>query len=116
MQPSCPGLSRLASEASAEGVSHVVLLGMGGSSLAPLALASAFGPRSGFPKLTVLDSTVPSWVSRVSTASDPANTLYVVSSKSGQTVETDALYRHFRHLVEARVGSGEGRTPVPCVH
>ena len=100
----CPGLASLASEVASEGVSDVVLLGMGGSSLAPLALASAFGPQSGFPKLTVLDTTVPSWVSRVSTASDPANTLYVVSSKSGDTTETGALYRHFRHVVEARVG------------
>ena len=104
MPPICPSLSRLASEVAAEGVSRVVLLGMGGSSLAPLALASAFGPQPGFPKLTVLDSTVPSWVRRVSRSSDPASTLYVVSSKSGDTTETDALYRHFRHTVETRVG------------
>ncbi len=104
MPPNCPGLSRLASDAAAEGVSRVVLLGMGGSSLAPLALASAFGPQPGFPGLTVLDSTVPSWVGRVSASSDPSGTLYVVSSKSGTTTETDALYRFFRKAVEARVG------------
>ena len=104
MPPNCQALSHLASEVAAEGVSRVVLLGMGGSSLAPLALASAFGPQPGFPELTVLDSTVPTWVRRVSDSSDPASTLYVVSSKSGETTETDALYRHFLHAVEARVG------------
>ena len=97
-------LSRLPSEAAAEGVTRVVLIGMGGSSLASLALASAFGPQPGFPELTVLDSTVPAWVRRVSSSLDPANTIYVVSSKSGDTTETDALYRHFRHDVKTRVG------------
>ena len=104
MPPSCPGLSQLASQVAAEGVTRIVLLGMGGSSLAPLALASALGPQPGFPELTVLDSTVPSWVRRVSRSSDPTSTLYVVSSKSGDTTETDALYRHFRDAVETRVG------------
>ena len=101
-------LSRLPSEVAAEGVTRVVLIGMGGSSLASLALASVFGPQPGFPELTVLDSTVPAWVRRVSSSLDPASTIYVVSSKSGDTTETDALYRHFR----ARRGKPEsaGRT------
>ncbi len=104
MLPNCAGLSRIASEVAAEGVGRVVLLGMGGSSLAPLALSAAFGPQPGFPELVVLDSTAPDWVGRVSRSSDPGRTLFVVSSKSGETTETDALYRYFRRSVESHVG------------
>jgi transaldolase / glucose-6-phosphate isomerase len=77
----------------------VVLLGMGGSSLAPEVFWRVFGHRDGWPRLSVLDSTHPRAVSAVAAAIDPARTLFVVSSKSGTTMETASLQRWFWKLV-----------------
>ena len=76
------------------GFKHAVLLGMGGSSLAPDVFARMFGASDGFPTLHVLDTTNPDTIARV--ASDTGgDTLYIVSTKSGTTVETMSLYRYF---------------------
>lgn len=83
-----------------EGYRDVVLLGMGGSCLGPEVLRHAFGPMDGYPCLTMLDSTVPAQVRAVVSAIDPAQTLFIVSSKSGGTIETLSFYRYFRALVE----------------
>ena len=83
---------------------HVVLLGMGGSSLGPEALRRSLGPSGGYPKLIVLDSTVPACVQRAAESIDPARTLFIVSSKSGGTIETLSLYSYFRDLAAKRVG------------
>ena len=77
----------------------VVLLGMGGSSLAPEVFQRVFGAAQGYPRLTVLDSTHPRAVAAVAEAIDPARTLFVVSSKSGTTVETLSLLRWFWKLM-----------------
>ncbi len=74
---------------------HVLLLGMGGSSLAPEVLAATFGAAAGFPRLTVLDSTDPARIRQVEAAIALDKTLFVVASKSGGTVETLALHRYF---------------------
>jgi transaldolase / glucose-6-phosphate isomerase len=74
---------------------HAVLLGMGGSSLAPEVFAKSFGPQPGYPKLLVLDSTNPAQISLFSDQIDPQKTLFIVSSKSGNTIETLSLYRYF---------------------
>lgn len=74
---------------------HVVLLGMGGSSLAPDVLYRVFGQQAGFPELIVLDSTDPTRIKQVQTEIDLSKTLFIVASKSGSTVETLSLYRHF---------------------
>ena len=73
---------------------HVVLCGMGGSSLAPEVLWRTFGQRAGYPTLTVLDSTDPRAVTAAGRG-DLARMLFLISSKSGTTQETDSLYRHF---------------------
>lgn len=78
------------------GVRDVVLLGMGGSSLAPEVYAETFGPAPGRPRLIVADSTHPAQVSGLRAALDPRSTSFIVSSKSGTTAETMALYRYFR--------------------
>ena len=100
----------------AEGYRDVVLLGMGGSSLGPEVLRRSFqGGHSisgGHPRLTLLDSTVPGRVAAVTAAIDPARTLFIVSSKSGGTIETLSFYRHFREKVEAALtaaGESDGR-------
>jgi transaldolase / glucose-6-phosphate isomerase len=67
-------------------IQHVVLLGMGGSSLGPEVLRASFGLQKGTPRLWVLDSTVPGWVRLVSQSIVPARTLFLVASKSGGTI------------------------------
>ena len=97
-------LARFSDEVRQEGYAHVVLLGMGGSSLGPEMLRQAFGSAPGRPELIVLDSTVPAWVGDVSGRIDPARTLFLVSSKSGTTIEPNVMYSHFRSLVGDAVG------------
>ncbi|NIM52083.1 MAG: bifunctional transaldolase/phosoglucose isomerase [Gemmatimonadales bacterium] len=88
-------VQRFAAGVREEGLPHVVLLGMGGSSLAPEVFASTFGSAPGWPDLIVLDSTHPAAVHAVERRIDPSETLFVVSSKSGTTLETLSLFRTF---------------------
>ena len=88
-------LEAIASEAMAAGTDHVVLLGMGGSSLAPEVFASVLGVADGYPGLTVLDSTHPDQVAAVESTIDPRRTIFIVSSKSGGTLETISGFRFF---------------------
>jgi glucose-6-phosphate isomerase len=81
-----------------EGFRTVVLLGMGGSSLAPEVWATTLGAMEGYPSLEVADSTHPDAVRALTAALDLERTMWLVSSKSGGTVETMSLYRHFRSL------------------
>jgi len=74
---------------------RVVLCGMGGSSLAPEVLWRTFGRQTGYPALAVLDSTDPRAVTAALPGGDLERTLFLVSSKSGTTQETDCLYRYF---------------------
>ena len=99
-----PLMEAFANEVREAGFRHVVLLGMGGSSLGPEVLRQAFGSAPGYPELIVLDSTVPAWVQSVEEAIDPAHTLFLVSSKSGSTTEPNMFYAYFRDLVEKAVG------------
>jgi transaldolase/glucose-6-phosphate isomerase len=78
-----------------EGIRDVVLLGMGGSSLAPEVFHRTFGNADGSPRLTVLDSTHPAAVRGVEAQIDLRCTLFLVSSKSGTTTEPLSFFRHF---------------------
>ena len=98
-------LRAFACEVAAEGTRHVVLMGMGGSSLGAEVLGRTFGPVDGYPELLVLDSTAPAAVQAVSDRIDPSRTLFLVSSKSGTSIEPNAHYRYFRHLVDELLGS-----------
>ncbi|HEX2654263.1 MAG TPA: bifunctional transaldolase/phosoglucose isomerase, partial [Xanthobacteraceae bacterium] len=93
-------LARFAEEVRAEQFTDAVLLGMGGSSLGPEVLAATFGSASGYPLLYVLDSTDPEQISSVEAKLDLARTLFIVSSKSGSTLEPNVLLDYFW----ARVG------------
>ena len=88
------GIEEFASEIRSE-ADRVVLLGMGGSSLAPEVYQATFGNAAGYPELMVLDSTHPAAVTAVSESIDPGRTLFVVASKSGGTIETLSLFRYF---------------------
>jgi transaldolase / glucose-6-phosphate isomerase len=74
---------------------RVVLCGMGGSSLAPEVLWRTFGAASGYPSLHVLDSTDPAAVRQAEGDGDLARTLFIISSKSGTTQESDSFFRYF---------------------
>jgi len=90
------------------GFTRVLLLGMGGSSLAPEVFRTTFGVAPGHLDLTILDSTAPRAVRERLLAADPATTLYLVSTKSGGTVETlSAFLTAYRHVVAA-LGTGAG--------
>src|SRR6266513_4913218 len=91
-------LVRFADGARRDGLTHTVVCGMGGSSLAPQVLAASFGR----PGLSVLDSTDPAAVLAVAHAPDFARTLFVISSKSGSTVETLSFYRYLATRAEPR--------------
>ena len=96
-------LEALASEAKKEGIEHVVLLGMGGSSLGSQVFADTFGQKNGWPRLHVLDSTDPEQILAVEHAIAPAKTLFLVSSKSGTTLEPNILRDHFMQVVREAV-------------
>ena len=74
---------------------HVVLCGMGGSSLCPEVLRTTFGKQSGAPELIVLDSTDPSTIATVAAQLTPGKALFLIASKSGGTTETLSHYRYF---------------------
>ncbi|MGH7230176.1 MAG: glucose-6-phosphate isomerase [Nitrospiraceae bacterium] len=90
------------------GVRHVVLLGMGGSSLGPEVLRRTFPAAPGFPKLIVLDSTVPGAVREVSKTIQPSRTLFILASKSGGTIEVMSLFAHFWEEVAKAKGNTGG--------
>lgn len=71
-----------------DGIDHVLVMGMGGSSLFPEVLARSLEPAPGRPVLRVLDTTDPAAIARVALECDPARTLHLASSKSGSTIET----------------------------
>lgn len=108
MRPHLDELAAFAAEIRREGFTDVVLLGMGGSSLAPEVFQTIFGNAPGYPKLTVLDSTAPGSVRRVEAGLDLAKTLFLVSSKSGGTIETLSFYKYFYEAV-SQVSSEPGR-------
>ena len=77
------------------GCTHGLLLGMGGSSLAPEVLRNIFGFAPGHPELAVLDSTDPAAVLGQARRLDPSRTLFIAATKSGGTVETISLLKYF---------------------
>ena len=101
-------LTAFANEVRDAGFKDVVLLGMGGSSLGPEVLRQTLGSATGFPKLTILDSTVPEAVRAVADSIDLSTTLFIVSSKSGGTIEPNVLYKFFRAVVDESLGDDAG--------
>ncbi|MFZ0961092.1 MAG: bifunctional transaldolase/phosoglucose isomerase [Terriglobia bacterium] len=95
-------------DAKSAGFTDQVLLGMGGSSLCPDVCRATFGKAPGFLQLHVLDSTVPASVAAVEASIDLANTLFVVSSKSGGTTETLSFFQYFYERVRSIKGERAG--------
>ena len=95
MEKQVADLRVLADQVKADGIRQVVLLGMGGSSLAPEVFQQTFGNQAGYPALIVLDSTHPAAVKSVEAQIDLTHTLFLVSSKSGTTTETNSFFYYF---------------------
>lgn len=98
MEQSLERLRAVGDTAVSDGFEDVVLLGMGGSSLAPEVLRAVVGVRSDRPRLHMLDSTDPAAVGAISI--DPRRTLFLLASKSGTTIEPNSLAAHFRQTLE----------------
>lgn len=108
MQEVAGRLAALAREAAAEGIREAVVLGMGGSSLAPEVFSLTFGAGAGFPAVSVLDSTHPDAVRALAGRLDLRTSLFLVSSKSGTTTETLSFFRYFWEAL-APAGDARGR-------
>jgi transaldolase / glucose-6-phosphate isomerase len=97
-------LESIASEAQQAGFTHALLLGMGGSSLCPEVMAATFGKTGSHPELHVLDSTDPAQVKAAENRIDVGRTLFIVSSKSGSTLEPNILKDYFFDRARSTVG------------
>ena len=102
-------LQAFAAEIRKAGFTRAVLCGMGGSSLAPEVLRRTFGVAKGACDVAVLDSTDPAAVATLERWSDPAKTLYIVSSKSGGTTEPNVFFQYFYKRVGAKLGDAAGQ-------
>ncbi|GAB4307373.1 MAG: bifunctional transaldolase/phosoglucose isomerase [Phototrophicales bacterium] len=91
-------LKKLQEDVKNTDISQVVLLGMGGSSLAPEVLMLTFGNAEGFPPLFMLDSTHPAQIKHIQDQINIEKALFIVASKSGSTIETNAFYQYFYEL------------------
>ena len=98
-------LEDVAADVKAAGFKHALLLGMGGSSLCPEVLRMTFGKIDGYPELHVLDSTDPAQVKAAEAKIDIANTIFIVSSKSGSTLEPNIFKQYFFERVKQVVGA-----------
>ncbi|MFI5201903.1 MAG: glucose-6-phosphate isomerase [Candidatus Kapaibacterium sp.] len=93
-------ITKFSEEVRKDGIKHVVILGMGGSSLCVETLRDTFGAKEGCPALLVLDSTHPDQVLDIERACDLKNTLFIVASKSGTTLEPQCYFDYFWDKLE----------------
>lgn len=98
-----------AAEVKKQKYQFAVLLGMGGSSLAPEVFQTIFGNKAGHPRLVILDSTDPRRVADVDRLIKGKKTLFIVSSKSGSTIELTSLFKHFFAEALKKEGDQAGR-------
>ncbi|PYY15197.1 MAG: transaldolase [Acidobacteria bacterium] len=100
-------LTAVAEEVQNAGFSHVALLGMGGSSLAPEVLSMTFGRAKGFPEFHMLDSTDPAQIKAFESKLNLKTTLFIVSSKSGSTLEPNIFKQYFFERMKQTVGEAK---------
>ena len=101
MRERIPEIMTLVQEIKKEKIKYLVLLGMGGSSLAPEVFQSICGSEEGHPDLIVVDSTDPRKIREIEERIANQPTWYIVASKSGTTIESASLYRYFYHKLQA---------------
>lgn len=105
MSPKVKQLEAFAQEIIRDGYNRAVILGMGGSSLAPELFGQIFGGQAGYLKLEVLDSTSPAAVLNAAARLDLGRTLFIVSTKSGDTIETLSLFKFFYNRALETMGA-----------
>jgi transaldolase / glucose-6-phosphate isomerase len=108
MQPHIAELVTFAEEIRKAEFEYAVVLGMGGSSLCPEVLGRTFGKKDGYPQLYVLDSTVPTAIRHLEQKINIGKTLFIVSSKSGDTTEPQMFQRYFHDRVKRIKGETAG--------
>lgn len=107
MKDNLPRLKALTESVCADGYTHALLLGMGGSSLAPEVFRKTFGVKAGYLDLRVLDSTDPAAILAYVEQLDFSKTLFIVATKSGGTVETLSFFKFFYNRTLKALGSAE---------
>lgn len=107
MEGNLPELSQFVAGLQDDGYNQAVLLGMGGSSLAPEVFSKTFGTKEDFLHLTVLDSTDPGAVLTVDRQADWQKTLFIVATKSGGTAETLSFFKHFYNRAAEELGQNK---------
>ena len=100
-------INAVTSDVLSRGYTHALLMGMGGSSLAPEVLCKTFGVKDGYVDLEVLDSTDPGAVATTAERLDPEHTLYIVSTKSGTTTETLSFFKYFYNIAADTLGNDQ---------
>lgn len=101
-------VEQLVKEVRAAKYKYVVVLGMGGSSLCPEVSTQTFGSKPGYPELFVLDNTDPAAVKEIESKIDLKKSLFIVSSKSGTTLETSSFHHYFYEQTKKAVGDSAG--------
>ncbi|MBN2105121.1 glucose-6-phosphate isomerase [bacterium] len=109
MIPEISKINRFVEDVKADGFTQVLLLGMGGSSLAPELFTKTFGPHTDGLDLRVLDSTDPAMVLSCRDWIQPEKTLFIVSTKSGSTVETYSFFKYFYTWMQSLMNDDVGR-------
>ncbi|HEY4776950.1 MAG TPA: bifunctional transaldolase/phosoglucose isomerase [Candidatus Acidoferrales bacterium] len=98
---------KIADEIHNAGFTHLVLLGMGGSSLCVEVFGKTFGKKNGYPQVHILDSTDPAQIRTLESKIDIAKTIFIVASKSGTTLEPNIFEQYFYEKVKQSVGAAE---------
>ena len=115
MRAELAAIERIVAGARAAGLRRALLLGMGGSSLAPEVFSRVLGSRPGYLRLRVLDSTHPDAVRAAAADAPPERTLVIVATKSGGTVETISLFRYLYTWLERRLGRAAAQERVVAI-
>ena len=102
-----PRIVALANEIKSAGITDIVLLGMGGSSLCPAMMAKIFGTIAGYPRLHILDSTDPMQILHLEESIDLKKTFFIVSSKSGSTLEPNIFKQYFYARLQTILNTSE---------
>lgn len=105
MEKNAGRISRFVEDIRNEGFKHVALLGMGGSSMAPEMFLNILGNTGGYPEITVIDTTDPAEIIDFTGRIGHTGTLFIVSTKSGTTIETLSLFKYFYRLIATGKGN-----------
>jgi glucose-6-phosphate isomerase len=109
MEPELSRIEAVADDVRGDGIETVYLLGMGGSGLSAEVMRAIYGVRPGYPSLVVMDTTDEAAISAAVRRLEPEQTLFLVASKSGGTIEPASMERLFWHHMSSRLGNGAGR-------